>query len=132
MQCIQQKSFLLNKTFSFDSLQKRFKYKMKTKNACKKRFRLTSSGKVKYYPSRLGGKPKIVSASNLTSNYKSLKVLLPNSTYLSPSLRMTPVRTKEEKRKKKLARRTLSMYENVQSEEHPLLLVKKLRQTNIE
>lgn len=48
-----------------------FKYKLKTKNACKKRFKLTSSGNVKFYPSRLHGKPRILNKKNLTGIYYS-------------------------------------------------------------
>ena len=50
------------------------KPKLSTKKSVKKRFRLTPNGKIKYWPSQLGGRPRFISAPK--GNMKHVAFLL--------------------------------------------------------
>jgi len=106
--------------------------KLKTKNAAKKRFRLTSSGNVKFYPARLHGRSKVLNKKNLGGIYRSLKALLPNSTYLTPGLRHKPTPKDNNNKQRRKETKSFQVWEDVPSPVHPLLVVKRRRTINIE
>jgi len=62
-------------------------YKMKTKNAAKKRLRVTARGDIKLFPSYLRGKSRRIVKSKAKALEKQLPKLLPNRSRLTRAYR---------------------------------------------
>jgi ribosomal protein L35 len=64
-------------------------YKMKSKNAAKKRLRVTARGDIKLFPSYLGGRSRRIVKTRAKALEKQLPKLLPHRTRLTRAYRRT-------------------------------------------